>query len=97
MDDKLRIYFYFIFGSIGGLTGWFLAACLLLSTATALEQAIFGALIGASIGVALAAYEGVLSRSLTRLFKYGSIGLMLGSTAGLIALPLTQVRYFTPG
>lgn len=93
MDDKLRIYFYFIFGSIGGLTGWFLAACLLLGTATALEQAIFGALIGASIGVALAAYEGVLSRSLTRLFKYGSIGLMLGSSAGLIALPLTQGLY----
>jgi hypothetical protein len=93
MNDKLRIYFYFVFGSIGGLTGWYLAASLLLSTATALEQAIFGALIGASIGLALAAYEGFASRSMTRLFKYGSIGLMLGTIAGLVALPLAQWLY----
>ena len=93
MNERLRIYFYFVFGSIGGLTGWFLSASLLLSTATALEQAIYGAIVGAMIGLAIAAYEGFATRSFLRLFKYGSIGLILGTVAGVIALPLSQWLY----
>ena len=73
MDDKLRIYFYFVFGSIGGLTGWYLSASLLLSTVTTLDQALFGAIVGAMIGLSIAAYEGFISRSFVRLFKYGSM------------------------
>lgn len=93
MDDKLKIYFYFVFGSMGGLTGWYLSASLLLSTVTILDQAIFGAIIGAMIGLAIAAYEGFVTRSFIRLFKYGSIGFMLGTVAGLIALPVSQWLY----
>lgn len=93
MNERLRIYFYFVFGSIGGLTGWFLSASLLLSTTSALEQAIYGAIVGAMIGLAIAAYEGFATRSLLRLFKYGSIGLMLGTIAGVVALPLSQWLY----
>lgn len=93
MDEKLRIYFYFVFGSIGGLTGWFLSASLLLSTATALEQAIYGAIVGAMIGLAITAYEGFATRSFLRLFKYGSIGLILGTIAGVLALPMSQWLY----
>jgi hypothetical protein len=93
MNERFRIYFYFVFGSIGGLTGWYLSASLLLSTTTALEQAIYGAILGAMIGLAIAAYEGFATRSLLRLFKYGSIGLMLGTIAGVVALPLSQWLY----
>ncbi len=93
MDDKLKIYFYFVFGSMGGLTGWYLSASLLLSTVSILDQAIFGAIIGAMIGLAIAAYEGFITRSFIRLFKYGSIGFMLGTVAGLIALPVSQWIY----
>ena len=93
MNEKLRIYLYFVFGSIGGLTGWFLSASLLFSTANAIQQAVFGAIVGAMIGVAIAAYEGISTRSLLRLFKFGSIGLILGTMAGLIALPMSQWLY----
>ncbi|HEU4713675.1 MAG TPA: FHA domain-containing protein [Pyrinomonadaceae bacterium] len=93
MDDKLKIYFYFVFGCIGGLTGWYLSASLLLSTARVLDQALFGAIVGAMIGLAIAAYEGFITRSFVRLFRYGSIGFMLGALAGLIALPISQWLY----
>lgn len=93
MDDKLKIYFYFVFGCIGGLTGWYLSASLLLSTLRILDQAVFGAIIGAMIGLSIAAYEGFITRSFIRLFRYGSVGLMLGAVAGLIALPVSQWLY----
>jgi hypothetical protein len=93
MNEKLRIYFYFVFGSIGGLTGWFLSASLLTNIITTLQQATYGAIVGAVIGLAIAAYEGFATRSLTRLFKYGSIGLMLGTVAGVVALPVSFWLY----
>jgi hypothetical protein len=93
VDDKLKIYFYFVFGSTGGLTGWYLSASLLLSTLRILDQALFGAIIGAMIGLSIAAYEGFITRSFVRLFRYGSIGLMLGALAGLIAMPISQWLY----
>jgi len=93
VDDKLKIYFYFVFGAMGGLTGWYLSASLLLGVVTLLDQALFGAMVGAMIGLGIAAYEGFVSRSFIRLFKYGSIGLILGTIAGVIALPSTQWLY----
>ena len=93
MDDKLKIYFYFVFGAAGGLTGWYLSASLLLGLTTLLDQALFGAMVGAMIGLGIAAYEGFITRSWIRLFKYGSIGLLLGAIAGVIALPSSQWLY----
>jgi hypothetical protein len=93
VDDKLKIYFYFVFGAMGGLTGWYLSASLLLGVVTLLDQALFGAMVGAMIGLGIAAYEGFVSRSFIRLFKHGSIGLMLGTIAGVIALPSSQWLY----
>ena len=93
MDDKLKIYFYFVFGAMGGLTGWYLSASLLLGVVTLLDQALFGAMVGAMIGLGIAAYEGFVTRSFIRLFKYGSMGLILGTIAGVIALPSSQWLY----
>jgi hypothetical protein len=93
VDDKLKIYFYFVFGAMGGLTGWYLSASLLLGVVTLLDQALFGAMVGAMIGLGIAAYEGFVSRSVIRLFKYGSVGLILGTIAGVIALPSSQWLY----
>src|SRR5437660_4358918 len=93
VNESLRIYYYFVFGAIGGLTGWFFSSLLLLSTASTLELAIYGAILGAMIGLAIAAYEGFATKSLLRLFKFGSSGLMLGAVAGLFALPTSQWLY----
>jgi hypothetical protein len=96
MNEKRRIYYYFIFGAGGGATGWFLAATLLQSknaAPTLGQQALYGAMLGALIGAAIAAYEGLTSRSLIRFIKFGGIGLLLGTLAGVIALPAAQGLY----
>src|SRR5262249_47693119 len=93
VDDKLKIYFYFVFGAMGGLTGWYLSASLLFGVTTLLDQALFGAMVGAMIGLGIAAYDGFVTRSFIRLFKFGSIGLILGTIAGVIALPSSQWLY----
>lgn len=98
MKDFGRIYYYFIFGACGGLTGWFGAALLLREAGAGpsmATQAAYGALLGAAIGIAIAAYEGVVSRSLIRFVKFGGFGLMLGALAGVLALPLAQWIYGT--
>lgn len=97
MREFGRVYYYFIFGACGGLTGWF-AAALLFRTGAApsmAEQAVYGALLGAAIGIGIAAYEGITSRSLIRFVKFGSYGLLLGTLAGVLALPLAQWLYGT--
>jgi hypothetical protein len=58
-------------------------------------QAVYGALLGAAIGIGIAAYEGLTSRSVIRFFKFGSQGLLLGTVAGVVALPLAQWLYAT--
>jgi hypothetical protein len=97
MNEKKRIYYYFIFGAGGGTTGWFLAATLLQGSRdagqTLGQQAAFGALLGALIGLAIAAYDGLTSRSLIRFAKFGGIGLTLGAFAGVVALPAASWIY----
>lgn len=96
-----RIYYYLIAGAAGGLNGW-LAGTLLLpalsktlaaNQQSVLHQLLYGAALGAVIGVSLAAYEGFASSSLVRFIKYGGIGFILGAIGGGVALPLTQFLY----
>jgi len=96
MIEKLRIYYYFVFGAAGGLTGWYLAALMLTSQAgvpTLTNQAAYGGLLGALIGLGIAAFEGLSSRSLIRFIRFGGVGLFLGAIAGVVALPAAQWLY----
>jgi hypothetical protein len=96
MNEVIRVYYYFIFGALGGVTGWMLTASVLTRSAqipTIQEQAAFGAFLGAAIGLGIAAYEGLISRSPLRFVKFGGIGLLLGIVAGGLALPAAQWLY----
>lgn len=101
MKEYIRVYYYFIIGAVGGLTGWFIGTLLLRSLSSTLaagqqsisHQALYGAALGAAIGVSVAAYDGLVSRSLARFIKFGGIGFLLGSLAGALALPLAQWLY----
>lgn len=105
MKDNVRIYYYFIIGAIGGLTGWFLSTIIGANigedfAAEALGKGrayniLFGAALGAVIGVAVSAYDGISNRSLARFFKFGAIGLLLGAIAGAVSLPLIDWLYQT--
>lgn len=93
MIERERIYYYFILGAAGSLTGWYLAA-MSLDNALQLEQrAIFGALLGGLIGMAVAGYDGITTRSLSRFARFGGIGLVVGGLAGAMALALVQWLY----
>ena len=103
MKDNVRIYYYFIIGAIGGLTGWYLSTILgnNLGEDFAAETlgkgiayyALFGATLGAVIGVAVSAYDGISNRSWQRFVKFGVIGFLLGAIAGAISLPLIDWMY----
>lgn len=101
MKEKIRIYYYFVIGAVGGLTGWVLGALLLRAFVdaqaadkpSAAQQAFYGAILGSLIGLSVAAYDGIASRSFPRFIKFGGIGLGLGIVAGAIALPLAQALY----
>lgn len=96
-----RIYYYMIAGAAGGLNGWLAGTLLLPGVSEALaanqrsvwHQLLYGAALGAVIGLSLAAYEGIASRSLVRFIKYGGIGFILGAIGGGAALPLAQFLY----
>lgn len=90
--SKIRVYYYFLLGAFGGLTGWFFHA-LSFRGVDGLQLGILiirGTILGALIGVSIAAYDGIISRSGRRFFKLGLYGLLLGLIAGGIALPLAQ-------
>jgi hypothetical protein len=96
VKDGLRIYYYFLLGALGGLNGWLCASLLYRSgveTPTLSQQAGYGAILGAAIGLALAVYDGVLARSFKRFVKYGATGMLSGCAAGAMALPLAQAAY----
>jgi hypothetical protein len=97
MTDRSRIYYYSITGACGGLTGWFIATQISIvetsAPQTLTSQLLYGGILGATIGVAVAAYDGIMNRSVRRFIKYGSIGFALGAFAGALALPLAQWIY----
>jgi len=96
MKDRFRTYQYFILGALGGLTGWFASAVIFHNTnrpASLRYQAGYGILLGAWIGLCLAAREGLASGSVRRLIRYGAVSLLYGSAAGVIALPMSQAIY----
>jgi hypothetical protein len=104
MKENVRIYYYFIIGAIGGLTGWFFATIFghfvgedfgasILDKKGIFSSMIFGATLGSIIGIAVSAYDGISNRSIQRFLKFGSVGFLLGAVAGAISLPLIYVIY----
>lgn len=93
MIEHRRIYFYFLLGAAGSLTGWYLAALSLDNPGQLGQSAIFGAMLGGLIGMAVAGYDGITSRSGVRFIRYGGIGLIIGGLAGAVALALAQWLY----
>mgnify|MGYP001005797089 CR=1 FL=1 len=103
MKDNVRIYYYFIIGAIGGLTGWYISTIFGNSIGKDFAADIFGkgfvyyvafgAMLGAIIGVAVSAYDGISNRSWQRFVKFGAIGFLLGALAGAFSLPLIDFIY----
>lgn len=103
MKNSLRIYYYFLLGALGGVTGWFLISFFgsihSLSKQVSNEQsllieyAIRGAILGGCIGLSMAAYEGFSNRSFARFAGVARITMLLGALGGLLSFPLVQFLY----
>lgn len=99
-----RVYQHFVFGAIGGLTGWYSASLSSVFAGDAKgiiqargfgEYAVYGACLGALIGLGSGAFDGVAARSSARVVKFGGISAAGGLIAGAVALPLLQMFYET--
>jgi len=91
----LRVYYYSLLGALGGLTGWFVQALLFrgiddITLGTLIGR---GTLLGGLIGVCIAAYDGIISRSPKRFGLLALWGLFFGVVAGGIALPVSQALF----
>jgi hypothetical protein len=99
MNRRMRIYYYAVFGAIGGLIGWQISNLLGLSFIKNifLSEAVVGALVGLSIGFLTGIVEGVLTRNLVQIGKSGLFSGLLGLVAGMIGLPLSEWLFQTVG
>jgi FHA domain len=97
MQKKIKTYYYFLLGSFGGVTGWFILSFFPeinnISNEILVVFSVRGLILGGIIGLSLAAYEGISNSSTIRFLRYGFIGLIVGSIGGAIALPLAQFLY----
>jgi hypothetical protein len=99
MNRQMRVYYYAVFGAIGGLIGWQISNLLGLSFIKNiyLSEAVVGALVGLSIGLLTGIVEGILTRNLVQLAKSGLFSGLLGLIAGAIGLPLSEWLFQTVG
>lgn len=95
MRERYRVFYYFLLGSFGGLTGWFLNAVIFRGIDSQALDVLMprGAILGSFIGLAIAGYEGFASHSFMRFLRFGAVGFFLGLLAGITALPLAQKTY----
>lgn len=83
-------------GAWGGLTGWLLGSLVFSSangTASTIQQAGYGAVLGASIGMMSAGVETLLSKAWLRSVRLGGGGVLAGALGGMLALPVAQRIY----
>jgi uncharacterized membrane protein YeaQ/YmgE (transglycosylase-associated protein family) len=90
-SSNIRIYYYFILGAFGGLTGWLAMA--LSSSGPTPNYFLRGAFLGALTGCGIGIYDGLASRSFARTVKFGGMSLLLGLVAGALAMPIVENIY----
>ncbi len=99
MNRRMRIYYFAVFGAIGGLIGWQVSNLLGLSFISNIyfSDAVVGALVGLCIGLLIGITEGVLTINLVGAAKSGGKGGLLGMGAGIIGLPLGEWLFQSVG
>jgi len=99
MNRRTRIYYYAVFGAIGGLIGWQASNLLGLSFVSNLylSEVLVGALIGLCIGLLTGIAEGTLTLNLVQAIKSGLFSALLGIAAGAAGLPLSEWLFQSVG
>jgi hypothetical protein len=95
MSRRMRIYYYAVFGAIGGLIGWQVSNVLGLSFSRSiyLSDLVTGALLGLCLGLPLGAAEGLITMNPLRALRSGAFGGLAGLVAGAIGLPIGEAVF----
>ena len=95
----MRLYYFALFGAIGGLIAWQISNLLGLSFTPNiyLSEVIVGGLMGLVIGLLLGLAEGLLTLNFIHALRSGFFGGLLGLAGGAIGLPLGEVFFQTSG
>jgi len=92
MSRIMRLFYYGVFGAIGGLIGWQISNILGLSffPSLYLSEVVVGGLIGASIGILIGLGEGILNKNLALGLRSCLWSGLLGLAGGSIGLPIAE-------
>jgi len=83
MNKFRRIYLHTMIGALGGWLGWMLfGEWCSPNWSWHVQALVAGMLIGACIGLGLAAIEAMIDQSLIRFLRYGAVGIVLGGLGG---------------
>ncbi|MBE9524230.1 MAG: FHA domain-containing protein [Chloroflexi bacterium] len=92
MSRLMRLYYYGVFGAIGGLIGWQISNTIGLSFSSNvyLSDLVVGALIGVSVGALIGFAEGLPTRNFLNIARTSLITGSLGLVGGAFGLPLAE-------
>jgi hypothetical protein len=96
MSRIMRLYYYGVFGAIGGVIGWQASNILGLSFVAGnifLSEIVVGAVIGFCIGVFIGVAEGVMTRNYVQAMRAGMLSGLMGLVGGGIGLPLAEALF----
>jgi hypothetical protein len=95
MSRVMRLYYFCVFGAIGGLLSWQISNLTGLSFTSSvyLSELAVGALMGLCVGVLIGFAEGLPTRNFVRIARAALISGLLGTAGGAIGLPLAEWLY----
>jgi hypothetical protein len=95
MSRSMRLYYYGLFGAIGGVIGWQASNLLGLSFTgnVYLSEIVVGALIGLFIGLMIGLVEGIITRNLLLAGRGALFSGLLGMAGGAVGLPLAEALF----
>lgn len=93
MNRAMRLYYFAIFGAIGGLFAWKLSDLIGLSFTPylLLNEIIVGGMIGLVIGLFVGLAEGIARQNAWKALQSAGLGCLLGLAGGAIGLPVAEL------
>ena len=95
MSRSMRIYYFGVYGAIGGLIGWQVSNLtgLSFSRNLYLNEILVGGLIGFSVGLLIGFAGGISTRNVVQTAKSSLISGLLGLLGGGIGLPMAEFLF----
>lgn len=99
MSRLMRLYYFGVFGAMGGLIGWQISNMIGLSFSSSVytSDLVAGGLIGVSVGALIGVAEGLPTRNFLNIARTTLISGSLGLVGGGVGLPLAERLFLLLG